>query len=88
MTQLSDSRAGSERILELDSLRGLAIFLVVVSHYVANVPHGQSHSLIERMGTALGLGASVVDLFFILSGFLIGGILRLRHPCGRELDGS
>jgi len=76
MTRLSiDSNAGSERILELGGLRGLAIFLVVLSHYVTSVPHGRSHSLVEMIGTALGLGASGVDLFFILSGFLIGGIL-------------
>jgi peptidoglycan/LPS O-acetylase OafA/YrhL len=63
------------RILELDGLRGFAIFLVILYHYIAIVPHGRSHSLSSMAGTALGLGASGVDLFFILSGFLIGGIL-------------
>jgi len=63
------------RIPELDGLRGFAIFLVILYHYIAIVPHGRSHSLSSMAGTALGLGASGVDLFFILSGFLIGGIL-------------
>ena len=67
--------AGSERIPELDGLRGLAILLVVLCHYISAVPHGQSHSFGSMAGTVLGLGASGVDLFFILSGFLIGGIL-------------
>lgn len=63
------------RIPELDGLRGFAIFLVILFHYVADVPHGRSHSLASMAGNVLGVGASGVDLFFILSGFLIGGIL-------------
>jgi peptidoglycan/LPS O-acetylase OafA/YrhL len=70
-----ESSSPSQRIIELDGLRGLAIFLVVLCHYVSNVPHGPSRSWESMIGTALGLGASGVDLFFILSGFLIGGIL-------------
>jgi peptidoglycan/LPS O-acetylase OafA/YrhL len=70
-----ESRTGSARIPELDGLRGLAIFSVVVCHYVSSVPHGRSHSLGSMIGTVLGLGAAGVNLFFILSGFLIGGIL-------------
>lgn len=61
--------------MELDGLRGLAILLVVLCHYITAVPHGRSHSLGSMAGTAMGLGASGVGLFFILSGFLIGGIL-------------
>ncbi len=76
MTQTrSERKANSERIPELDGLRGLAILLVVLCHYISNVPHGRSHSLGSMAGTFLGLGGSGVDLFFILSGFLIGGIL-------------
>src|SRR5260370_41957192 len=63
------------RIPELDGLRGFAIFLVILYHYISIVPHGHPHSLSSTAGNALGLGASGVDLFFILSGFLIGGIL-------------
>jgi peptidoglycan/LPS O-acetylase OafA/YrhL len=63
------------RIPELDGLRGFAIFLVILCHYISDVPHGHSRSLGSMVGTVLGLGSSGVDLFFILSGFLIGGIL-------------
>ena len=48
------------RIPELDGLRGMAILAVVAWHYCGAI------------GTLGWLG---VDLFFVLSGFLIGGIL-------------
>jgi peptidoglycan/LPS O-acetylase OafA/YrhL len=54
------------RMVELDGLRGVAILAVVVAHYFGEVPHGL------RFLTAGWLG---VELFFVLSGFLIGGIL-------------
>lgn len=65
----------SRRIPELDGLRGLAIFLVILCHYISDTPLGPRHSLAARTGEVLGLGTVGVDLFFILSGFLIGGIL-------------
>jgi peptidoglycan/LPS O-acetylase OafA/YrhL len=71
----SSAFRGQERIPELDGLRGLAIFLVILYHYVSVVPHGTSHTWPSRIGTILGQGATGVDLFFVLSGFLIGGIL-------------
>jgi peptidoglycan/LPS O-acetylase OafA/YrhL len=65
----------SKRIPELDGLRGVAIFLVILCHYIGGNPPGSRHSFIRRLAEVLGLGTIGVDLFFILSGFLIGGIL-------------
>jgi peptidoglycan/LPS O-acetylase OafA/YrhL len=60
----------SRRIPELDGLRGLAILLVLFYHYVESSP------VLPRFLSAAGrLSWSGVDLFFVLSGFLIGGIL-------------
>jgi peptidoglycan/LPS O-acetylase OafA/YrhL len=77
------SVAKTARILELDGLRGLAILLVIPCHYIANVPHGEAHTWTSRAGSILGWGGSGVDLFFILSGFLIGGILLDSKSSGR-----
>jgi peptidoglycan/LPS O-acetylase OafA/YrhL len=60
------------RIPELDGLRGMAILLVLVGHYFA-VPGTGVASLLN--GYWFRLGWTGVDLFFVLSGFLIGGIL-------------
>jgi len=62
----------SKRNYGLDIIRSIAILLVVVSHctYFLAVETEQPFILILRI-----LGAVGVDLFFLLSGFLIGGIL-------------
>lgn len=63
------------RIPQLDGLRGMAILLVLIWHYVASViPNGMG-PWADFVKTGLGLCWSGVDLFFVLSGFLIGGIL-------------
>jgi peptidoglycan/LPS O-acetylase OafA/YrhL len=69
------------RIPELDGLRGLAILLVVIFHYIGGVEHAPLGFWIHRLLSALTVGWSGVDLFFILSGFLIGGILLDVRNC-------
>ena len=64
------------RIPELDGLRGMAILLVLVGHYFG-VPGAGVASLLN--GYWFRLGWTGVDLFFVLSGFLIGGILLKVH---------
>jgi len=67
--------SSSQRIPELDGLRGFAILLVMVCHYIANAGHRPLGLFVHRMLSGLTAGWSGVDLFFVLSGFLIGGIL-------------
>ena len=67
--------AFARRVPELDGLRGLAILLVLVWHYVAITLPPASGGLETVLRRPLLLAWSGVDLFFVLSGFLIGGIL-------------
>lgn len=60
------SQPPGPRIPELDGLRGLASLVVLLAHYFGEVAHGYR---------GLTLAWAGVDLFFVLSGFLIGGIL-------------
>jgi peptidoglycan/LPS O-acetylase OafA/YrhL len=62
------------RLTQLDGLRGIAVALVVVHHF-------------SPIGHALGLGNIGVQLFFVLSGFLITGIL-LDHRSALEAGTS
>jgi peptidoglycan/LPS O-acetylase OafA/YrhL len=81
MSSSENSRSGS-RIPELDGLRGLAILLVVFFHYAWFGFQHASGSLPRAIGSASILSWSGVDLFFVLSGFLIGGILMDHRDCG------
>lgn len=61
---------------ELDGLRGIAILLVFLLHYVTDSrTHEGDFGLLYKFAQIFRLGWSGVDLFFVLSGFLIGGIL-------------
>ena len=72
-TASSDDRGA--RIPELDGLRGTAILLVIVCHYIAPASNHSLGFWPSRILNAFAAGWSGVDLFFVLSGFLIGGIL-------------
>src|SRR3954469_3281007 len=57
----------------LDGLRGVAILLVMAVHFVGGAtPHTGAERLAVKVGSFGVLG---VDLFFVLSGFLITGLL-------------
>jgi peptidoglycan/LPS O-acetylase OafA/YrhL len=71
MTGKIISPAPTIRLPALDGLRAIAILLVLFSHHLAYVPSTGLRHVIE-------MGWVGVDLFFVLSGFLIGGIL-LEH---------
>ena len=61
-------------ILALDGLRGIAILLVVFSHFVSNLQLTATGVAYVPIALAHA-GWAGVDLFFVLSGFLITGIL-------------
>ena len=61
-----------DRIPQLDGLRGIAIGSVLVYHYLIVISRIPRLAGVVRAGS---LAWSGVDLFFVLSGFLIGGIL-------------
>src|SRR5690349_16204879 len=61
---------------ELDGLRGVAILLVFCLHYITNSRSTDpGFGWLYRFAQVFRLGWTGVDLFFVLSGFLIGGIL-------------
>jgi peptidoglycan/LPS O-acetylase OafA/YrhL len=68
-------RPGQGRTPELDGLRGTAILLVLGAHMLAGVsPHDQA--FVPGLPDFLpGGGLTGVQLFFVLSGYLITGIL-------------
>ncbi len=64
------------RIRGLDGLRGIAILLVILFHYI-------NSSALGVFGRLCRTGWVGVDLFFVLSGFLITGILfEAQHKEG------
>ena len=65
----------SGRIRELDGLRGAAIAMVVILHYFQLTIVARPGSALAYLQAAARLSWTGVDLFFVLSGFLIGGIL-------------
>jgi peptidoglycan/LPS O-acetylase OafA/YrhL len=67
----------TRRIPQLDGIRGTAISLVIIWHFVVSPMTQAAHQgAVSRVVAHIGLLTwSGVDLFFVLSGFLIGGIL-------------
>jgi peptidoglycan/LPS O-acetylase OafA/YrhL len=64
-------------IPELDGLRGAAVLLVVIFHYISGLPQGIiiPGTIPAYLLAPIRLGFTGVDLFFVLSGFLIGSML-------------
>jgi peptidoglycan/LPS O-acetylase OafA/YrhL len=71
---MSAVRAGA-RIPTLDGLRGLAILLVLFHHFVIYARIRPEILLDQGIRSSMLAGWIGVDLFFVLSGFLITGIL-------------
>jgi peptidoglycan/LPS O-acetylase OafA/YrhL len=65
----------ARRMPQLDVLRGLAIAMVVVYHGIFYSQTHQPGRVANEITRATQVGAMGVNLFFVLSGFLITGIL-------------
>ena len=78
------SRGGRDRnVRSMEGLRGLAVLLVFLVHYVsATLPLLRDHPLQRSLAMGLqAIGGSGVSLFFLLSGYLIyGGLMRGPQP--------
>lgn len=72
-------KRSDERVPALDGLRGLAIVMVVLWHYLPPADQGPIQLALGPLRSLIFAGWSGVDLFFVLSGFLIGGILIDRR---------
>ena len=92
-SQLELNRGGSGRLASMEGLRGLAVLLVFLVHFsdlssdwlrTVEVPipvacHLQGASVTSELACRIGnMGNIGVDLFFVLSGFLIYGGLMQR----------
>jgi peptidoglycan/LPS O-acetylase OafA/YrhL len=66
------SEAGRRKLAALDGIRGLAVLAVMFSHFNRFLP---ADPWLIPAKSIFAYGGSGVDLFFVLSGFLITGIL-------------
>ena len=67
-----------KRIPQIDGLRAIAILLVLSFHYINNQLVNETTKIAKFFCFATSFGWAGVDLFFVLSGFLIGSILLLN----------
>ncbi|HNJ13866.1 MAG TPA: acyltransferase, partial [Anaerolineales bacterium] len=65
----------NERVKELDGVRGIAIFVVVAFHLLKRADYFTNNEILHFISRLSSIGWVGVDIFFVLSGFLITSIL-------------
>jgi peptidoglycan/LPS O-acetylase OafA/YrhL len=73
----TDLPSKESRVLALDGVRGVAILCVLICHGVNSIP--LTNNFIKVVKAFASFGTFGVDLFFVLSGFLITKILLHNH---------
>ena len=75
----------AKHLPELDGIRGVAILLVLMFHFLGVITPAMARQsgVLLAMRRVGGMGWCGVDLFFVLSGFLITGILLDTKSTGR-----
>src|SRR5438552_11812701 len=74
---MAEVRSNGARVLEVDVVRGLSILMVMLSHTEL---HPELHSFLCWPLVALNrVGWAGVDVFFVLSGYLVGGLLMREY---------
>ncbi len=81
MQHATSTASSTPRVHGLDTLRALAVALVVLHHYVLFVSHAPTFGWVGEIGWV------GVDLFFALSGYLIGNQIfaAMKSPGGFSL---
>jgi peptidoglycan/LPS O-acetylase OafA/YrhL len=64
-----------DRAQELDGLRGIAVTLVIAFHVFKRAAYFTNHPVLLFISSVTGVGWLGVDIFFVLSGYLITSIL-------------
>src|SRR5262249_62023019 len=73
---LPDNQSWSAgRLPQLDFLRGIAVLLVIANHLPGQLPIPSTGYFAPFVKVASDFGWTGVDLFFVLSGFLVGGLI-------------
>jgi peptidoglycan/LPS O-acetylase OafA/YrhL len=74
------------RLLQLDFLRGVAILLVLGRHQPVYPSEAGTSWFRYFPGVLCRFGWTGVDLFFVLSGFLVGGLLFKEFNADKRID--
>jgi peptidoglycan/LPS O-acetylase OafA/YrhL len=75
MTRNSRLIDGSQRLGSLDGMRGIAILSVIFLHWIVRPYRVEIGDFSPQLYEVLNQSAHGVDIFFVISGFLIGRIL-------------